>query len=655
MKYIVSLHDKKNKKYGGKFDGLSLLCDEYIVPDAVCIPCDLLKKCLEAYIGNMEKFNAFFDDLESTAGCYLLDTAKEIHEMIKEFCIEGYLRDEITQELKSFISKDKMYAIRSSADHEDSSMHSFAGVYNTTLNVEGNTDVIIKIVEDAVVQYYSYSALVERIRADIYSSMIELNLIIQEMVQSEISGVAFSRTNLSGDKVLVEWIEGLGEGIVSGEKEATTYIEYEDCDRYSDVMKQIVRMTRGVQQKLGYEVDVEWAYANGTTYLLQTRPITCAQFLQDEKKPVFMIDRLYFENSIKYNNALGKCENVYEKYTQKRAFFYMQAENCGIHFGGGYVVHFNMRGITDNMDLLLSKLTRTNQVIIDVDDNIRQHIIYTHQLRDYVFDMFGKMPPNETTTIIIRQFIKGSCGVISHKIDDGKILIEYSAQGLLDMNRGLSATKHTIVDVEEEDYSHFANELLSSNMIEDIVRYTNFISTFGTKYMIEWVVFQDACYFVDFSDEIGAEYNLSTLGVSGKIIVPGNVSGRIVYLDSESVLSRLSVSPGVSVNQINEGLVKNPDLLKILEVINGEETKPVLFVDKPYAILSFLFDSVSGFVFKQCSLLCHLAILLREHNVPAIICDDFDNIVKNCSYVSIVEGQVIEEYGNNREKMDCFV
>ena len=52
-------------------------------------------------------------------------------------------------------------------------------------------------------------------------------LSLQVMVNSEVSGVAFSRhplTSLSSNTVLVEAVYGLGEGLVSGELEADRII-----------------------------------------------------------------------------------------------------------------------------------------------------------------------------------------------------------------------------------------------------------------------------------------------------------------------------------------------------------------------------------------------------------------------------------------------
>lgn len=71
--------------------------------------------------------------------------------------------------------------------------------------------------------YYSYKSIIARIRTGNYSDKIELNLIIQEMVDSKISGVAFSTSSVSLGLPMVEWVEGHGELLVSGEKEANVF------------------------------------------------------------------------------------------------------------------------------------------------------------------------------------------------------------------------------------------------------------------------------------------------------------------------------------------------------------------------------------------------------------------------------------------------
>jgi len=66
--------------------------------------------------------------------------------------------------------------------------------------------------------------------------------------------------------------------------------------------------------------------------------------------------------------------------------------------------------------------------------------------------------------------------------------------------------------------------------------------------------------------------------------------------------------------------MEHQELLALVNTVAACPQKPIIFVRRPYAILSVFFEHVAGFVFSEGSLLCHLAILLRESSIPALIC-----------------------------------
>lgn len=144
-----------------------------------------------------------------------------------------------------------------------------------------------------------------------------------------------------------------------------------------------------------------------------------------------------------------------------------------------------------------------------------------------------------------------------------------------------------------------------------------------------FTICDEKAYFIDLSTEVSSDGIKFEKNVTkNKIIVPGNFEGQVLQIDKSDIMERLSVSPGVSVNEINYTLAENPDLKNLLEKIKGMDKKTIIVVDKPYAVLSFLFDYVEGFVFRKGSLLCHLSIMLREYKIPSIICKDIDNVIK---------------------------
>ena len=136
-------------------------------------------------------------------------------------------------------------------------------------------------------------------------------VLVQAMVPSEASGVAFSvhPVTQASDQMIIEAGLGLGEAVVSGEITPDTYIvskpQGEIVEQHIAAQtKRLVRSQGGssvwealepandqpklsveqikelaativkIEQYFGFPVDVEWAYAGGKLYILQSRPIT---------------------------------------------------------------------------------------------------------------------------------------------------------------------------------------------------------------------------------------------------------------------------------------------------------------------------------------------------------------------------------------------
>jgi len=169
-------------------------------------------------------------------------------------------------------------AVRSSAMNEDSKDAAWAGQLETFLNVERSG--LLEAVERCRASAHS-----ERVKAYAVAHQLEsggVAVIVQEMVQSRVSGVAFSKHPVSGEeKVVVEAVRGFGEQLVGGEVTPDTYIE---CgERYlsgvaqilsDEELAEVMALTKQVQAFFGYPVDIEWAYEGKKLYLLQARPIT---------------------------------------------------------------------------------------------------------------------------------------------------------------------------------------------------------------------------------------------------------------------------------------------------------------------------------------------------------------------------------------------
>ncbi|MBU1036816.1 hypothetical protein KKF32_02135 [Patescibacteria group bacterium] len=235
-------------------------------------------------------------------------TSNVIRDLINRSKVLPEIKKEIIQEFKKF--KAKWVAVRSSATAEDSKIASWAGELDTFLYVDEKK--LVETVKKCWSSLFTPRAIFYRFEKKLLKVPVSVAVVIQQMVKSEISGVAFSVHPVSKDKnhLIIEAGYGLGEAIVSGTITPDTYVVQKKENTILDVnistqQKQIVMKTGGgsilkpvaksmqSKQKLtGKEIielaqiikkiekhykspqDIEWALVKGKFYVLQSRPIT---------------------------------------------------------------------------------------------------------------------------------------------------------------------------------------------------------------------------------------------------------------------------------------------------------------------------------------------------------------------------------------------
>jgi phosphohistidine swiveling domain-containing protein len=178
-------------------------------------------------------------------------------------------------------------AVRSSAVSEDGTDASFAGQFDTFLNLS-TFDEIKKAIVDCIngaqadsVKEYAYNLIKD---AD-----LRISVVLQNMVDARVAGVVFSANPVNNrrDKVLINAVEGIGEALVSGVKDAVQYELYRSGSNIADQikkqgellsdehLKEILEGAKKAEQFHGAPVDMEWAVdGNNTLHWLQVRPIT---------------------------------------------------------------------------------------------------------------------------------------------------------------------------------------------------------------------------------------------------------------------------------------------------------------------------------------------------------------------------------------------
>ena len=202
-----------------------------------------------------------------------------------------------------------LVAVRSSAMAEDLPELSFAGQQDTFLNVHGD-DKLLAAIAACWSSLWTARAISYRARGGIDQSSMAMAVVVQKMVQSETPGVLFTANPLTGRRAdtVIDATVGLGEALVGGQVEPDHYVvesssgrilemqlgakatvirgkvgggiatvEEENSQRRTLSDSQAVMLTETGQRVAALfdaPQDIEWAFADGGLFLLQSRPIT---------------------------------------------------------------------------------------------------------------------------------------------------------------------------------------------------------------------------------------------------------------------------------------------------------------------------------------------------------------------------------------------
>jgi phosphohistidine swiveling domain-containing protein len=187
---------------------------------------------------------------------------------LNAFGESGELKNEAKQLIKQRLLSDKLYAVRSSALAEDAEDASWAGQFETFLDTPAAN--VIERIEEC---HNSSKARVKAYAGD-KDTLFQVAVVIQEMIKPEYAGVLFTMNPVTGDATPVtEYVEGLGEELVSGRADPVRIILDGKHSAPFDT-QQLIGLASDVEQLFGKPQDIEWAWADNTMWLVQSRPIT---------------------------------------------------------------------------------------------------------------------------------------------------------------------------------------------------------------------------------------------------------------------------------------------------------------------------------------------------------------------------------------------
>jgi pyruvate,water dikinase len=168
-------------------------------------------------------------------------------------------------------------AVRSTAVAEDGPELSYAGQFDSVLDIDGETALITAI--------ESCLAAAGRQEARGYGGLDhQLAILVQRMIGADASGVAFTANPVSGDvETCINAVPGLGNRLTSGASDADEWVVRNGCATLSsgtfgainaEQACAIAALADLVADHFGAAQDIEWAIADGELFLLQARSIT---------------------------------------------------------------------------------------------------------------------------------------------------------------------------------------------------------------------------------------------------------------------------------------------------------------------------------------------------------------------------------------------
>lgn len=328
VKWFSELSNKDVSIAGGKGASLAEMYNNgFPIPPGFMVTAQAYQHFIHS--GNLDgEIKARLRRLNIEDTTALNEASKEIRALIENSPMPADLQQEIVEAYDILdVQKHEMYkarsgaldilknsheppfvAVRSSATTEDLADASFAGQQDSFLGVKGRESLIMNI-KRCISSLFTARAIYYRQKKGFDHEKAHLAVVVQKMINSQKSGVMFSKNPLKDDNtIMIEAVWGLGEGIVSGRIVPDHYIVNADLEvvemnvqekkvamvRTSSGKIETVNLTgeRSAQQVLtGYEIkrlaqyaqqleqhygkpqDIEFAIDN-EVYIVQSRPIT---------------------------------------------------------------------------------------------------------------------------------------------------------------------------------------------------------------------------------------------------------------------------------------------------------------------------------------------------------------------------------------------
>lgn len=342
----------------------------------------------------------------------------------------------------SFLKEDGLYAVRSSARAEDSKTNSFAGQYETFLGIKKES--VLEKIKSVFLSAYSDRLIEYAKNKDLEMSELIPSVIVQEQVQSDKSGVAFSVNPVNGNvkEILMSAVFGLGTGLVDGSINADAIIYNKNTKQYEEnislkeerdiiengefktislatddkvltqqEISKLVEMVLKIEKYKKCPQDIEWAIKDNVIYLLQSRPITTLEKIENKIDKITTWDNSNIVESyggvvspmtysfIKFAYAevykqMCKMFNVPSKILNYNEYTFSHMLGCikgHVYYNlvSWYKLLTMLPGYNFNKEFMIQMMGAKDPISDDVLERIEKEKCSTNKFEDYLYAGFG--------------------------------------------------------------------------------------------------------------------------------------------------------------------------------------------------------------------------------------------------------------------------
>ena len=312
VEQLVMFFSNINKSHlpyvGGKGANLGEMASAgFPIPPGFCVTTAAYRNFIQTS-QEMNNLFASLDKVNPNDLAQIQSLGGRIREHMESLTMPEDIRASILQAWQK-TGANKAYAVRSSATAEDLPGASFAGQQDTYLNVCGE-EQLLHAVKRCWASLFTDRAISYRAKNGFGHDSVFLSVVVQQMVFPEVSGIMFTADPITGHRktIAIDASFGLGEALVSGLVSADLYqvrsgniyrkqISQKKLAIYAvpsggtvskklppeqqamqalpdDKILELASIGQAIETHYGVEQDIEWCWAEGKFYIVQSRPIT---------------------------------------------------------------------------------------------------------------------------------------------------------------------------------------------------------------------------------------------------------------------------------------------------------------------------------------------------------------------------------------------